>query len=217
MAIGDIYRAVYYYRKPPVTAVNVTHLIRTNEHGASPPTDADVVDALSTRWGNAVANVLGPGCRYEGLQLQLILPVPGGPLISTAGASAGLQNGSDLLPPQIALLGRLRTALGGRHGRGRVYIPFQTEFNNTVDSRVDPAYLTGATPFFQAMIDTITLTGPNPADDVQFLTIVFDRLSGGYASVITAQCTLAQDWATCRRRSAFNGPDALPPMGSPLG
>jgi hypothetical protein len=64
-----------------------------------------------------------------------------------ATLNAGLVGGGDITPviPNMAALVKKNTNLGGRRGRGRMYLPFVTEGMHTSGGVLDPAAVTNLT------------------------------------------------------------------------
>lgn len=87
---------------------------------ADPP---EVLDDIATLWGTT----FGPEMSgiWEGEDIQLVVGTsdPTAPLVFTHGAWEGGSGSFETLPPNVATIIEKRTALGGRKGRGRMFIP----------------------------------------------------------------------------------------------
>lgn len=118
------------------------------DHQAFVGTTADLADAMATLWED---NWLPQ--QITDISLASVL-VKKGP--NTTGQSAevfpGLQGPNALqgTPPQVAILVKKVTALGGREGRGRMYIPGYSEGDVTTAGEITGADLTS----LQASADT---------------------------------------------------------------
>lgn len=115
--------------------------------GGAPPAPIQVAEDLFSAFGNTimgqlVADVVLTGC------LVKFGPDATGPSAVFSGAIAGSQV-NDGSPAQVAFLIRKNTALGGRSGRGRWYVPGVRE------TSVDEAgnLLQGSIDLMQAEVD----------------------------------------------------------------
>lgn len=79
------------------------------------------------------------------------------PEFSATDPQPGLE-GAHILPLANSIVVTLRTALAGRRYRGRVYLPGFSENQNTAAGVIDPAAITAAEAFIQALT-IITIEG----------------------------------------------------------
>lgn len=128
-----------------------------------------------------------------------------GPYFSTGVGFAGGLAG-DVLPTQTAGLITKRTAVPGRRGRGRAYIPFPTESYNDANGLPTNAYMTPAGALAFSISQSVlvgTLIDGNYLDPV-----ILHRDTGGTSDILA---TLArQKWATQRRRGSYGRPNVSP-------
>lgn len=106
--------------------------------------------------------------------------------VTPAGGSA--TGAGDGLPPTSQLLVQMHTSfyLGGRELRGRMFLPAQTEANNTATGVPAPAYCDGVKTGAQTLAD-------NAAN-----WAVYSRKKHAVATVST--CTVWSQWAVLRSR-----------------
>lgn len=151
----------------------------------------DIADAIHTAWAAHMQAVTAGGSFFRYVLVKDMSSVPWITYrfdYDTEGASAG-----SALPEQLALCVSLRTAVGGRRGRGRIFLggPF-TETEN-VAGVPTTAFKTAAAAY-AADIGSITA-----ASAAEFTLSVWSRLSAQLNTVIAA--TIDPRWDVQRRRA----------------
>lgn len=206
LVVGEKVLCKFYCNQQNQQAINSVTMAVTGTVGAG-LTDAAAVDLLSTTFGPAYKAWMSGAQFYEGMRLQ-VTTVPKYPYVkSIDGAGAGAGVGTNL-PSQVAVCVQLHSATFGRRAQGRVYLPFWT----TTDLS-QPGYLanTGATKaanWATLMIGPITVSNVG-GDSVTFRPQIFSKKFGMYFDIINA--VVDTSFATQRRRSNINRPDAIGP------
>lgn len=145
--------------------------------------------------------------RYRGVSLQILRPLPvGAAAISTANDGAGVGPG-DLMATQVSGIIGSRANQAGRANRGRVYIPFPSESDNTSAGAPNPAYLATLDPIGNYLFTTRIL-GVGP-DQVTLQPCLWHRTSSTTTSIL--DYAVRSKWATQRRRGMY-GRLNLPPF-----
>jgi hypothetical protein len=109
-----------------------------------------------------------------------------------AGAAVPGTAAGAILPPQIALVLTLRTALAGASFRGRVYLPGWTEDSNNTSGACDSAPGGNARDFVIAIASALTAAG------LQMAVLSRSRLVG---TPITSVVLRDFAWDTVRKRA----------------
>lgn len=196
--VGNIIEIKTYSYLTDQVGINIRHFTI----GANPGGGLDeqtVADELS----NLVARVYTPWLpadgEYRGLTLQNKNLGPLAPTwISRVGAGQGKQT-VEPMPGQVSGLISLKTAQGGRAGRGRVYMPFPSENFNGPGTKLNA--------LGQAALDAIALMWGSPLGLVVGLAgtvltpVIFHRATTTSTPVIGAKANAR--FATQRRRGAF--------------
>jgi len=182
---------VLYLRYRKLTAPDIT------EEAAAASLSDDIAEQYKA--------VMSSAAKYEGVFLQRVFPTTG-PVIQddTDNGPGVLDDG--LMSTQTAGLFTIRTGLGGRRHRGRKYIPFPDEVSNTSVGRPSADYLTVLSNLATELTTVFPVAaggGTGEFDPVLYNpeSNLFDLITG---------YTLRKNWATQRRRSQVNRPDANP-------
>jgi hypothetical protein len=99
---------------------------------------------------------------------------------------------TDCLPPQVAMVVTLRTALAGKSYRGRVYIPGAAEENNTATGLAALAYRDAAVAFVGGIANAFAASGLTFSVLSRTLSIATP-----VAGIVTRDAT----WDTVRKRA----------------
>lgn len=171
------------------TALNVLHGTRavlTNfDQALCDVLAGDLSTAFATTaWDDGVAT----GCQMKSLKITDLSTVDG-PSFETLIASNGHEN-SHPLPPSVALVATLRTALGGRRHRGRIYLPGYTEASNTSAGLCDSTTAAGS------LAGLLAAKAAWFGHDVRIG--VFSRVANTITEVTAI--TVNTEWDTQRRR-----------------
>jgi len=173
------------------------------------PTDQATANALSSTVAASYKNYLNSASTYNGLRMQIVGGSPPAPGVSAiTGAGPGTAIG-DPLPPQVAMLFTKKTAVAGKQGVGRLYLPFWGEGDNNADSKPTAAALALGQTLATLLLNPISVIfgGTN-----LILTPCLTKKPGWLYVPITGNIQRT-NWATQRRRSLVNRSDApFPPL-----
>jgi len=202
---GSILRHVVICTNTPQQSANVRHW-RVVSVGATPRSEQYVCDSLSQTFAAYYKLCMPILATYRGSTLQTVNPALTVPVSSILGRGAG-SVGGDTLPPQVAGLISFKTAFAGRAFRGRMYIPFPSETDNTVAGIPSAAYLINLQNLGNAFASTL-LVGPG-GDQVTLEPVLYRAAPLQVTTITSAMARPA--WATQRRRSFINRGDTIMP------
>jgi hypothetical protein len=208
MDIGDIVETVAICRFGDQVGLNVRHWATVTKTGTG-GTLLQVADTLYGILATIYAGSISNQATFIGFTAQKIWPLPKSIAMGSSGAALPGGLSGDPLPTQIAGLVSFRTAIAGRKERGRIYIPFAAESQNTVDKEPSLGYQTnlgGIGNFYSAALPIGDVSNGNGLAGV-----IWHRTSHTY-SFITAY-RVRPMWATQRRRGAFGRPNPLTGAG----
>jgi len=165
---------------------------------------------LSTTVAAGYKNYLNVNARFLGLRLQKVFPGIAPPGVSaTAGTGVGTIAG-DPLPTQVAMLFTKRTPVGGKVGRGRVYLPFWSESDNDIAGKPTALALGNGNALANQILNPMTLI--SGASSVT-INPCLAKKSNGWLPLQLDGYVQRQNWATQRRRSQINrGDSVFPPV-----
>lgn len=198
IAVGDIIKHVHWSYLSPQNAANVYyHRIGTITSG--PVTDSDLASALPTQMSLDITPLMTDAAIYLGCVVQVLKPVLQQARTSTLFATPGTA-GADRLPGQVAGLIARRADTGGRRGRGRVYIPFPDEGDNSVSGRISAGYATNMDTLAQHWCQGYTLTVG--ASTVALEPVMYPGAGAPLAPLTVTQYIVEDTWATIRSRAS---------------
>lgn len=185
-------------------SVNVRKFRVTAVAGGGPSIQA-VADQLSVTVSTLYQDVMPVAARYEACSVQKVDPPASDPVFSTNGAGPGAAPGEPL-PPQTCGIFTLTTGFAGRSARGRQYIPFPYEDANDLDGKPIAGYIADmeALAVFFSTSHTVIVG----AASVSITPVLHFNL---IPAVPITGYVLRGYWATQRRRSFANRPDAFLP------
>lgn len=205
MAVGDVLEVRAFCTLDEQVAINIRHFKVTVEvaGGASM---AAIAGELDNDLDGRYKLVLSERARYEGVDVARIRPLPRLlPVVSTAGAGAGLRTG-DALPGQVAGVCTLRSLLAGQANRGRFYAPFPAETDNTSSHVPTTEYLDNLASLCSIYDSQQTI--PDGAASTTIFPVIFHRSSGTTTDIIGRRTR--GFWGTQRRRGSFGAQFMLP-------
>jgi hypothetical protein len=205
LQISDILRVVVVCQAGSQYSQNVIHYIVIAQNGGF--TDQEAATALSAQWGMAFKKLMAPFASFVGVKVQRLSPTLTQPVIGNANAGAGTIAG-DMMSPQTCGLVSKKTDVGGRKGRGRLYIPFPSEADNAAQGIPGPTYLTSSNDVAVLLTTDVALSGTGTTASVH--AILYNALDGVNSVKIIRQAVLNGGWGTQRRRSFVNKGDASP-------
>jgi len=189
--------------------INVRNWVCTDIVGDTSFDDQILVDELSKRVALLHKPFMPSVASYLGMYLATInVPgIPSGVVTSHLGTGAGTASG-DLLPRQASALLHFETVLAGRHGRGRMYIPFGTEDFNTSAGELITIGLAvaDALRLFYGTPQTVSNAGVH----CQLWPAVRDRATNVLTLIFESRTE--KRWATQRRRGQFGRQNPIPEL-----
>lgn len=206
LADNDIIQIKTYCQLQNQLGINVLHYLVNNVVGSI--TEANVGAFVNTNWAPTLANLISASATYTGCSVQRVDPIPIATVyVQQSPAIVGGQAG-DPLPKQTCSLITKRTALAGRRGRGRLYIPFPGETDNTVNDVPEAGYLTAVDGYAATvLVMNSVVVGANSCDITPVLWRIV--LGVGLTTFIT-NYTVRTRWATQRRRGDFGAMNISP-------
>jgi hypothetical protein len=207
MPVNDLYQARIICFQGSQIAVNIRHYVVTNVTGVE-GTANNLATIIDTQFAPHYKPLINSNASYRGVGVKLILPVQG--VESAVVMNSGLGSGGvDSLPKQCAGLIQLQTVVGGRHGRGRVYIPFPSEQHSDANGAPTAAYGTLLTTLAaDFLLLAVYTSGPNTTT---WAPCIFNRGTGTFIKLNPGGATNSRTkWASQRRRGDFGKSNVLP-------
>lgn len=163
-------------------------------------------DAINLRIADPIKSCLVSSAFFLGIRCQIVFPLllPG--VIRTNLAGAGSIAGEPLPRQTSGIISKKSTQAGQRKG-GRTYIPFPSEGSNDVTARPNAVYLANAAAYADAICLPFNVVGGPGTSNM--IAIIFRRSAPGASSDVRAY-TVAQAWATQRRRGSFGRQNVNP-------
>jgi len=205
IAVNGYLQAVVYCQLGDQLGLNVLNYKLTS-CTEDPASEQLLCDALSALLKPKYADVLVSSASYIGVALRKM--EAGGPGAYYYRRNATVGNfDPDPLPRQVAGIISWRTGTSGRRGRGRSYIPFPAEENNTASYVPSAGYLTAV----QALRTTILNTGAMAYGDFGAATLALQiKAADSFTYTPVVFGLTPAKWATCRRRGSYGRPNVLP-------
>lgn len=204
-AVGDVYLiqpACYYNSQVGYLSLHA-HCVSITGAGVSDGFLAQTVDAA---WSPKIIPWLPTTGNYIGTRVARVTPTKGNPVVSITSAAAGTGSGGPA-PSQLAGLITLNSALVGRRGRGRAYIPFPAlSMISVTTGGVSAAGITLLAALATYLQSTFTATSGGDANSFNFA--VRSSKFGVAGDVVTA--VSHSMFATQRRRGAYGKINARP-------
>lgn len=206
MEVNDIYEVKMYGYAIDQVSVNVLHYKITTKGGTG-ATEQQLADYFSNLGSTYWKPLMSSSSDWKGAAVRRLVPGPFGSIVtSSLGTGAGGVSG-DMLPRQVCGVGTLRTAVGGRAGRGRIYFPFPGETDNFSTSTPTAGYIANMAAALSNIITGSTGTGGNTNG---FRLGVFHRSTNGIDDVISGFAR--NTWGTQRRRGSYGHRNTAPSL-----
>ncbi len=206
LAIGQFLRQTIWTQKGNQAGLMVHHW-RVSAVVAPAPTDQEAVADLSTIIAPSIKGLLAAEASYLGSILSVVFPANLAPVFSTVGAGVGTVAGEPL-PTQVAGLITLRSAVAGRMGRGRKYVPFPGEADNVTGDGPTAGYVVRLNTLASNLTTQRTVASLGGGSAV-LIPVIFRRALPNLSNDVNA-FTSRTKWATQRRRGAFGRPNVAP-------
>lgn len=201
MVNNGIYEIRPIHTQNSQRAINVLHYQYTNL-GPGVYDESQFVAAFSLIYSDVIRPMMSVAARYDGAEIQRIVPGRGDAVFSEAGAGPGAVAG-DAMSPFTAGRLKKRTGVAGKRARGRVYVPFPAEADNEGSGRPTQNYIDRLLDLAIVLSEVLQI---DPADPGEALTPgVYSRV-GLIFRPITIMLRV-REWGTMRTRSYIRGGD----------
>lgn len=206
LVVGDIIETKVFSKLGEQVAINVYHYRCSAFTGVS-RTDQEIANSMESVGGPKYKAAMPGAALHLGTTVQIIqggvLPVRA---VSVTEAGVGAR-AADALAPQLAVLVRKNTGIAGRANRGRVYLPFFAEDEEDANGEVNAAGQAAATVIAAYYLNQINIAAGGSS--VTLDPIIWQRTDRTYVNITSY--TVRSLFATQRRRSLINKPDAFGP------
>lgn len=145
--IPNVLRAVINTSYAGEPCANVLHYHQTIADGDYIP--GLLAEALAQKWVTNIAPICPETVELVSVTCADLDPTPNAPGQNVTGSGTSGGNATPQLPNNVAACITLRTAAGGRSGRGRLYHVGMAE-NNVILNVMDPAYITSLITAYNA-------------------------------------------------------------------
>lgn len=203
--VNDVYSVRVYTAVNNQVGLNVLNYQCAGKVGTG-ATEAQIATAFDNQFAAPYKALITTSATYRGVQVQKYSPLPVAVAVSSIANSGVGTAGVSMIPTQGSGLISLRTALAGKSHRGRVYIPFPSDSDNTADGRPVAAYLTRLGTLATAMLATISAGAGGNTNT--FNLVIHSKLLNSFTLVTVA--TEQGRWATQRRRGDWGRTNVLP-------
>jgi hypothetical protein len=205
MPVGDVLEAVFYVTMQQQTSLNVRHYGITSVTPPEPSHEA-VADRLHELAETTYPPLLTALAEFRGVTVRRISPGPPTPPFPSTRVAVMGEIPEDPLPKQVAGIITLRTFATGSAGRGRVYVPFPAESDNTATGVPQTTYIIRGIALASVFIGPHTVTAGGGS--LVITGVIFHR-GGGPATEIIGQ-TVQRRWGTQRRRGDYGASNVSP-------
>lgn len=197
MAVGEIYEGRIYCKLKNQLAINTTHWRVSAVAGIV--NDDELAKQLDLAVTTPLTLLLCSEAQYQGVTVQKVFPLPR--TVATLNSfSAGFgAPARPTLPGNLCGLIQKRTNLAGPKFRGRVYVPFPSEEDNTdVEGVPSALYKINMGTYAAAIFGTFMLA-PAGGGTATLTPVVLHRADMSTTDVDTTH--VSNFWADQRRRS----------------
>lgn len=204
---GGVVRHLTYCTYPGQVSVNKRDWQCVSISGGSDISSTPVLTALDLMVGTDLISLMSEDAAYYGSQLYYQTPVGAAPRPDTTRAiTAGGGTAAHVLPLQVSGLISLYSAVLGKSGQGRIYVPFPATTDHDLDGVPTGDYLTRLSAFGAHLIAPKTVISGG-------ITAVFNPvlyIPGGVPPKQLIRHQVRAAWATQRRRGNFGRLNANP-------
>lgn len=194
-AVGDVYEMTTICRYGGQNGLNKTHWKVTFIIGS--PEEPSTASGMNAMFQTQYTDYLSDQCKYVGLTWQKIHPLPVADLNPVLANATGSRESQVGLPTQVSGILTKRTGVAGRANRGRIYLPFWQESDNSSASRPEAAAITlmaGIAGTFETT-HVLAVTGGS----ITLQPVIWRR--GPRTTIAVTSVSPRLYWATQRRRS----------------
>lgn len=200
--VGDLLEVTFGTYAEGQLGLNVRHA-RISAVVGNSVTTADIASRLETTFAPEYKGLMQLGSEFQGVRVRIISPIVSPPDYSQLLRGAGEAVGK-LLPGQIAGLISFRSNVGGRQGRGRMYVPFPSDVENDALGSPVAGYITRLQALGDLLVGTFLV-----AVNVNSATLEWVVSKSAIGRTIPIVKAIARtQFGTQRRRSEVNRANA---------
>ena len=207
MPIGSVVKAQVICRAGNQISVNTHKWQMLSIVGGSTISSTAFLADLETDLLLRMPPLLGSDAQYYGTMLYLMNPIGPAPRPdNTVPAEEGGTGGAGLLPMQCCGLISWYTAVLGKQGQGRTYVPFPSPEASETNGSPNAGYISSLAALSSALRAVrVIVSGP--------VTATFELVlyQGGIATpLVIVDATERDAWATQRRRGSYGKANSPP-------
>ena len=207
MPINDLYqqRTVTYSNQQ--AGINIRYW-KVDSFTGTEATPAQCATALDALVAPAYKPLLVASATYRGVGFRRITGVKTIQYYTTANTGVGTVAG-DQLPTQVSGLITFYSTTPGRSGRGRFYVAFPGEADNTATANAQATYVTRLTTL--GNIFAISLVAPGTGGSTTLIPVLYNRKTTGTIPLFPGGTVYPHStWATQRKRGGYGKTNILP-------
>lgn len=208
MALGDKYKVLTCCYITGQISLNTFYVEITNVVGVE-PSDLQKANAIDAIFAPLYKPLMPPAATYYGVAVQKE-GAPPGPLIGTSVNSGGGTGAGGFIATQVSFLASRKTALGGRHGRGRIYPGFPDSSHMNTNGQPKAAAVALIQTLANVQLTTINAVTIAPAGNCDMQFRLKNIILGGtfYDPIVSVAASTR--FATQRRRGDYGRLNPLP-------
>jgi len=203
--VGDILEFAVICKSDPQISVNVLHY-RTTALAGGGVGLGTLATELSALLAPLYKDLLCEEATYEGVSVRKINPVPAVPPAQAVDDDGPGTVTGESLPTQVCGIITKRTALAGRRYRGRIYLPFPGEADNTNAQTPIAAYATRAADLITVLDATQVFGAMGVTTTIQ--PVLWSKFYGSYTAIVKHD--FRSKWANQRRRGSTGAGNVNP-------
>lgn len=209
LAVGSIYEITVGCYAFGQAGINKRMIVCNTVGAGIPPTEGDLADDLDDLFAPLYKAVMHGSATYYGVKVQKVYPAP--VTIATVNSdNTGIGTaGADPMPGQVAGVITYTTDFIGRNSRGRNYIPFPAEADNSNLLNIPTdGYVARLVAIAAVFTDELEI-GASP-DNATLTWCLANTETGGTTELTGSRAN--QKWGTQRRRGDYGSKNPYPPV-----
>lgn len=201
-SVDDVIQVKVLTRLGNQAGLNILHY-RVRAMAGTGPTEMAVAERFAVLISPVILPLLTQTAAFQGINVKTVFQTPTVGATTADGAGFGT-GGASPLPGQVTGILTKQTLFAGRGNRGRVYVPFPSEEDNTAANLPSIGYQAALANYADNLNNVITIgTAPNT---ITVEPIVFRRLDPATSKVVeNLRVNIA--WATQRSRGNYGRPN----------
>jgi len=166
-----------------------------------------IATVMNSAFAGLYRDCLSEKADWIGVAVRIIKPVPASAAAFNKEDTAPGNRTGDVLPRQTSGIVTLQSMLGGRKYRGRAFIPFPAETDNTSEGVPSATYRTNLQALGTGLV-TDRVAGTAGVNDLTLTPCLYHRSSDTTTDLFSAQ--ERDRWATQRRRGDYGASNPIP-------